>query len=127
MKRKTIKDYERGAHWEEECLIYPTYSEKDGQVARRIYQLRHQVKLSSIQFVCHTCDHPQCIRDKHHWLGSNSKNILDSYQKGRSHPRVPKGGINIEARKYWASKRGRLHKQRMKGNQLWKLRKPNVH
>ncbi len=34
--------------------------------------------------ICHTCDHPMCVRPDHLWVGTNQQNIADRDQKGRT-------------------------------------------
>jgi hypothetical protein len=34
--------------------------------------------------VCHHCDRPGCVRDEHHFLGTNAENTQDRVEKGRT-------------------------------------------
>jgi hypothetical protein len=79
MSKKTVKAYEREAVKIGKCLIYPS----SGNVARRLYQRRHNITLPPSIFVCHTCDNPRCIRDSHHFLGTHIDNMRDMTKKGR--------------------------------------------
>jgi NUMOD3 motif len=83
-KWKTIKDYEAEAHWEDECLIFKVkYNSSGNRITRKVYQLRHGPIASCDIFVCHTCDNPCCIRDEHHFLGTQKDNLQDVARKGR--------------------------------------------
>lgn len=75
--KKTIREYEREASKVNGCLIHPT-----AHIARHIYQLRHGSLPTQIH-VCHKCDTPLCILNRHHFTGSNLDNMRDSVRKGR--------------------------------------------
>lgn len=50
--------------------------------SRLVYTLRHGPIPKGIN-VCHTCDHNWCLRDDHHFLGTQQDNIDDMVKKGR--------------------------------------------
>ena len=37
-------------------------------------------------YVLHTCDNPPCVNSNHLYLGTQSENIQDSYERGRKEP-----------------------------------------
>lgn len=90
--RKTVKHYEKESSWVGSCLISPKYN-----IARRVWQLRHNKKLPRKTCVCHTCDNPHCIFDGHHFLGTQKVNVHDSMKKGR-HTSVTKPPVLEETR-----------------------------
>ena len=87
--RKTIQQYEVEAVWQGDCLVSP----RGCGVARKVYILRHGTLPSHIA-VCHKCDNPKCIADKHHFKGTWADNVHDSVKKGR-HSCFRKGGIRF--------------------------------
>lgn len=80
-RRKTAEQYEQEATRVGSCLVH---SAKTGNLARKLYQLRHGVIGDPKVLVCHTCDRPACIKDEHHFLGSQLDNMQDMKRKGRS-------------------------------------------
>ena len=100
MRKKSVQDYEREARKEGKCLIHPN---KTG-FARKIYQMRHG-ELPSTIYVCHTCDNRRCIRDSHHFPGTQADNLQDASRKGRlkaarSRPEVIKNMSDGQIRRY---------------------------
>lgn len=113
--KKTIEQYEAEAEQAGECLIHPA-----ARAARKVYQLRHGTIDNPKLAVCHTCDNPKCIEDKHHWLGSWGDNVRDAVAKGRhscfkncakkgegfrggSHSDTTKKKIGQASKRLWAS------------------------
>lgn len=86
--RKTLTQYETEARKVGSCLIHPSRG-----AARKVYILRHG-PLTRLQYVCHTCDTPACIEDRHHFLGSCKDNVQDAVAKGR-HSGFRKGGVRF--------------------------------
>lgn len=81
--KMSVKDYEQEAVRVGKCLVHPSIG-----VSRKIYQMRHgkipTAKLfTSKLFVCHHCDNPKCILDRHHFLGTHNDNMADMTRKGR--------------------------------------------
>ncbi len=71
--------YEEQAIWNGECL---EYKKSSNRTPRHIYQLRHGPLHKTI-FVLHKCDNRFCIRDEHHFTGTQKDNIVDAVNKGR--------------------------------------------
>ena len=77
-RKKSVKDYEHEAAKDGKCLVHPNKH----SLARKIYIMRHGPLPPDI-LVCHKCDNPPCILDRHHFTGTNLDNALDSAAKGR--------------------------------------------
>ena len=77
MPKKTIGQYERESKKIGSCLVHPAHG-----ASRKVYQMRHG-KLPSHIYVCHKCDNPPCILDRHHFLGTHDDNMKDCVAKGR--------------------------------------------
>lgn len=52
--------------------------------ASRYSWIVHNGGISNNLWVLHKCDNPACCNPNHLFLGTNSDNIKDSYNKGRS-------------------------------------------
>ena len=52
-------------------------------VASRMSWVIHHGYLDNRMLVCHFCDNPKCVNPEHLFLGTNSDNIKDMYDKGR--------------------------------------------
>jgi len=50
---------------------------------RFIFKLKFGVHLGRLDYVCHKCDNPSCVRPSHLFLGSPRANMLDMQRKGR--------------------------------------------
>lgn len=82
----------------DECLPYPSLNsdgygviqsrDKNGKKLhisshRKVYELFHNVILTSDEFVCHHCDNPPCCNPKHLFKGNPAINAKDRDSKGR--------------------------------------------
>ena len=81
-----------------ECWLWQTWLDRQGygifqfrynkikkkvRASRVSYMLTHDCSITSDQFVCHTCDNPQCVNPSHFVLADNDWNIADCVAKGR--------------------------------------------
>lgn len=74
---KPVAQYEAEAAWVDGCLVHPANG-----ASRAVYYRRHG-KLPKGVYVCHTCDNGACIRDLHHFPGTQKVNMQDASKKGR--------------------------------------------
>lgn len=103
--KKTVRDYEREAVKVGRCLV-----SKHG-VARKIYQMRHG-SLPRHIYVCHKCDNGLCIRDSHHFPGTQKENVHDSIRKNRM--------ANEAWRKVVSKRAKKQHKRGQLGRKTWR-------
>ena len=75
---------------------------------RAVYIMRYRVKLTTEQFVCHSCDTRHCLNPAHLWVGTAKDNNQDCASKGRHHNAVkthcPKGHPYDERNTYLTKK-----------------------
>jgi hypothetical protein len=75
------------------CFEYQGYILNTGYGSIKIYRKAtlvhrfiweyHYGKIKNNLFVCHHCDNPKCINPDHLFLGTNSDNMIDMWNKGR--------------------------------------------
>lgn len=63
--------------------------------AHRFSWLIHNGDFDRSQHVLHKCDTPACVNPEHLFLGSQSDNTQDAYDKGRASRKGEKGGRTI--------------------------------
>lgn len=85
------------------CWEFKGNKDKDGYgklrigAGRRIRTHRLILMLNGVDvpdnmFVCHKCDNPCCVNPSHLYVGTNSENQKENYEKGRHN--VDHGSIN---------------------------------
>lgn len=83
-----------------ECLIYTADKQNNSRAYAKIRIAGRAILAHryAYELVCgpipkgkqvnHTCDNRLCVRPEHLWVGSQSKNIIDMYSKGRGRSRL---------------------------------------
>jgi hypothetical protein len=77
------------------CTVWTGPKDKDGygqfsnslgfsQYAHRVINEILHGKIPDGQQVLHRCDNPSCMRDSHHWRGTQADNMKDMSIKGRA-------------------------------------------
>lgn len=66
-------------------------------VHRVVFEHRHG-PMPEGAYVCHHCDNPPCVEDRHHFLGSPQDNADDMVSKGRSPKVAVRGEEHYAAR-----------------------------
>lgn len=80
--------------------------------------------IPTMLYVCHSCDNRRCWNPRHLWLGTNSDNIHDMWQKNRQ--RI----VSLTGEKHWTRRkphlvqRGERHRQaRLNTQQVLAIRR----
>ena len=69
-------------------------NKKSYLVHRLIFCIKNNLEYSGEFVICHKCDNPKCINPEHLFKGTQSENMKDSYQKGRTV--IPKNAIHFQ-------------------------------
>ena len=102
---------------------YPRYG--DIKAHRAVYELVNG-PLQKGQFVCHTCDRPQCVNPDHLFAGTHIENMLDMKVKGRN-PRslkthCPHGHVYDEKNTRWIHDRSGVVRRNCKACEVIRQR-----
>jgi len=90
LKQRFFKRVEKGVYcwlWKGQSLpsgygLFNTRTVRT-RLAHRISYIIHYGKIPKGFLVLHQCDTPSCVKPSHLWLGTQSQNIQDMYEKGR--------------------------------------------
>lgn len=76
------------------CVCWGGPRKEDGRgiksgrnAARWVWQQFYGVRLTSEQYVCHTCDNSLCVRIEHLYVGDAQTNMTDMKERGRGRKR----------------------------------------
>lgn len=64
-------------------VIWDQRTGRNRHVTRVVWELAWGVTLPDETEVCHTCDHPPCVRPTHLFTGTHLDNFADARRKGR--------------------------------------------
>lgn len=81
------------------CLVFTGSVDRDGygkvrvgeqvwQAHRLVFAARHD---ELPEAVCHHCDNPPCLEDRHHFAGTRGDNVRDCAAKGRTNNNPHRG------------------------------------
>src|SRR5262252_2328820 len=100
--------YDRYTKRGEECWQWIGHKDPNGYGRLNVdgypmlaHRVAYLVKYGSIpegMFVLHKCDHPWCVNPAHLFLGTQSDNLQDMYDKGRDRKRGLKGSEHHRAK-----------------------------
>lgn len=88
------------------------YHGKSMPAARVAYMLYNSAYIPPNNYICHSCDNPQCVNPGHLWAGTPSDNTKDMYSKGCGYYQQP--GVKLTEEQKDFNRRAGWVKQRKK-------------